>query len=48
MNIPFSPVKKINLKQRSFKFLKRIKIISKRFINNDKNTKEEKLKRTFK
>ena len=48
MDIPFSPNKNINLKQRSLKFLKKIKIKSKRFINQEKINNEKKLKRVFK
>lgn len=48
MNIPFSPEKDINLRQRSLKFQKRIKIKNKRYLNKDKNKKENKLIRNFK
>ena len=45
MNIPFSPERDINLRQRSLKFQKKIKIKSKRIIDNKKNSDLKKIKR---
>tara|TARA_B100001287_G_C22319266_1_gene360863 strand:- start:257 stop:406 length:150 start_codon:yes stop_codon:yes gene_type:complete len=45
MEIPFSPINDINKGQRSLKYVKKIKIKSKRFLNLEKNNPNIKIKR---
>ena len=45
MEIPFSPTKDINIIQRNLKIPKKIKIKSKRYLNQEDNKLHSKIKR---